>query len=264
MQLQLLIVLGLYCLMGQLAAYADTWQTIQQRGMLRVAVPKDPPPLGAIDKSLGPRSYDIDIADYICEKRGEALQLIPVTRANLIAYFQTEKVELVIASLGKNKAREAVIDFSQAYTPYYLGVVSHHLHPITNAANLSGKTVGVRRGAVEDLDLSANAPRNIIIRRYEEDNTTFTAWLSGQVAAVVSGHVAIANLTRLDRQTPPLVSFAVQDSPCYIGMRKGQPALKARINSLVRQAKLDGTLNRLSSFWLKTPLNNLNQHEVAA
>ena len=232
--------------------------------MLRVAVPEDFPPFGSIDQRLKPQGYDIEIARYLAKSMGVSLQLIPVTSANRVAYLQTQKVDLVIASLGKNKARAAVIDFSQAYAPFYLGVFSRQSQPITTTAALAGKVIGVTRGAVEDLVLSANAPSSAIIRRYEDNNTTFAAWLSGQVAAIASGNAAMANLTRLHPQNPPLVSFALQNSPCYIGMRKGQPALKARINQLIQQAQRDGTLNRLSVFWLQTPFNISKSDEVAA
>lgn len=43
------------------------------------------------------------------------LQLVPVTSANRVPYLQTDKVDLVISSLGKNAEREKVIDFSRAY-----------------------------------------------------------------------------------------------------------------------------------------------------
>ena len=47
---------------------------------------------------------------------------MPVTSANRIPYLQTNKVDLVISSLGKNAERETVIDFSNAYAPFFNGV----------------------------------------------------------------------------------------------------------------------------------------------
>lgn len=259
-----LILLGLYCALVQRNVYADAWQDIQQRGILRVAVSEGFPPFGSVDKTLAPQGYDIDLARYFAVKMGVNLQLIPVTSANRVAYLQTHKVDLVIASLGKNKAREAVIDFSVAYAPFYIGVYSGRPNTMINLASLSGKIIGVTRGAMEDLVLSAMAPSSAIIKRYEENNTTFAAWLSGQVDAFASGNVAMANFTRLHPQNSPLLSFALQNSPCYIGMGKGQRQLKERINSLIHQAEVDGTLNRLSLFWLKTPFNLTHLNEVAA
>ena len=47
---------------------------------------------------------------------------MPVTSANRIPYLQTRKADLVISTLGKNAEREAVIDFTAAYSPFFQAV----------------------------------------------------------------------------------------------------------------------------------------------
>lgn len=64
---------------------------------------------------LQPQGYDIDMARYLAKSMKLKLQLVPVTSANRVPYLQTDKVDLVISSLGKNAEREKVIDFSRAY-----------------------------------------------------------------------------------------------------------------------------------------------------
>lgn len=46
----------------------------------------------------------------------------------------------------------------------------------------------------------------------------------------------------------------LKDSPCYIGLKKDEPALKAKVDALIEQALKDDTLNSLSEKWLKAPL----------
>lgn len=87
------------------------------------------------------------------------LQLVPVTSANRVPYLQTDKVDLVISSLGKNAEREKVIDFSRAYAPFFLGVFGPKGAELKDAAALSGKSIGVTRGAVEDMVLTSVAPQ---------------------------------------------------------------------------------------------------------
>ncbi|MCP5995881.1 transporter substrate-binding domain-containing protein, partial [Klebsiella pneumoniae] len=85
------------------------------------------------------------------------LQLVPVSSANRVPYLQTDKVDLVISSLGKNAEREKVIDFSQPYAPFFLGVFGPQGAALKDAAELSGKSIGVTRGAVEDMVLTSIA-----------------------------------------------------------------------------------------------------------
>ncbi|WP_246876020.1 transporter substrate-binding domain-containing protein, partial [Pantoea ananatis] len=81
---------------------ADQLQYIQKRGVLRVAVPQDFPPFGSVGTDLQPQGYDIDMAKYLAKQMKLKLQLVPVTSANRVPYLQTDKVDLVISSMGKN------------------------------------------------------------------------------------------------------------------------------------------------------------------
>lgn len=158
---KLLIALaGAACLLSSVsAAQADQLQDIEKRGVIRIAVPQDFPPFGSVGTDLQPQGYDIDMARYLAKSMKLKLQLVPVTSANRVPYLQTDKVDLVISSLGKNAEREKVIDFSRAYAPFFLGVFGPKGAELKDAAALSGKSVGVTRGAVEDMVLTSVAPQ---------------------------------------------------------------------------------------------------------
>lgn len=160
----------------------------------------------------------------------------------------------MISSLGKNAEREKVIDFSRAYAPFFLGVFGPKGAELKDPAALSGKSVGVTRGAVEDMVLTSVAPKEAQIKRYEDNNTTLSAYLSGQVQYVATGNLVVAAISRQNADKAPVPSFMLKDSPCFIGLKKNQPALKAKVDALIEQGVKDGTLNGLSEKWLKAPL----------
>lgn len=253
---KLLIALaGAICLLTQTtAAHADQLQDIEKRGVIRIAVPQDFPPFGSVGTDLQPQGYDIDMARYLAKEMKLKLQLVPVSSANRIPYLQTDKVDLVISSLGKNAEREKVIDFSRPYAPFFLGVFGPKGKELTDVTALGGKSVGVTRGAVEDMVLTSVAPKEAQIKRYEDNNTTLSAYLSGQVQYVATGNLVVAAIARQNPEKAPVASFMLKDSPCVIGLRKNEPALKAKLDSLIEQGIKDGTLNTLSEQWLKAPL----------
>ena len=252
---QLIAVAGAVLLLAQAgAAMADQWQQIQQRGVLRVAIPQDFPPFGSVGTDMQPQGYDIDMAHYLADKMKLKLQLVPVTSANRVPYLQTDKVDLVISSLGNNAEREKTIDFSQAYAPFFLGVFGPKGDGLQKPAGLSGKTIGVTRGAVEDMVLTDLAPKDAQIKRYEDNNTTLSAYLSGQVQYVATGNLVISAIARQNPDKAPVAKFMLKDSPCFVGLRKDEPALKAKVNALIAQALKDNTLNSLSEKWMKAPL----------
>lgn len=158
---KLLIALaGAACLLSSVsAAQADQLQDIEKRGVIRIAVPQDFPPFGSVGTDLQPQGMT-SIWRAIWRNRWKLkLQLVPVTSANRVPYLQTDKVDLVISSLGKNAEREKVIDFSRAYAPFFLGVFGPKGAELKDAAALSGKSIGVTRGAVEDMVLTSVAPQ---------------------------------------------------------------------------------------------------------
>ncbi|MFP1753898.1 transporter substrate-binding domain-containing protein [Lonsdalea quercina] len=235
-------------------ALADQLQDIEKRGVLRVAVPQDFPPFGSVGTDLQPQGYDIDMARYLASEMKLKLQLVPVTSANRVPYLQTNKVDLVISSLGKNAEREKVIDFSRAYAPFFLGVFGPKDGELANPQALAGKSVGVTRGAVEDMVLTDIAPKEAQLKRYEDNNTTLSAYLSGQVQYIATGNLVVAAIAAQNPTKAPVAKFMLKDSPCFIGLKKDEPALKAKVDALIDKAVQDNTLNGLSQKWLKAPL----------
>ncbi len=247
------VLMSASLLFGATTAQADQLESVQQKGVLKVAVPQDFPPFGSVGTDLKPYGYDIDMAAYLAQKLDVKLELVPVTSANRIPYLQTGKVDLVISSMGKNAEREKVIDFSAAYAPFYLGVFGSSDEVVTSAQDLSGKTIGVTRGSVEDLELSKIAPSDATIKRFEDNNATLSSFLSGQVSLIATGNLVVTEIATRYPAKAPHTKFLLKNSPCYVGVMKGEDALLKEVNRLITEAKQDGVLEGFSQKWLKAP-----------
>ncbi|AVH34209.1 transporter substrate-binding domain-containing protein [Vibrio fluvialis] len=247
------VLMSASLLFGTTTAQADQLESVQQKGVLKVAVPQDFPPFGSVGTDLKPHGYDIDMAAYLAQKLDVKLELVPVTSANRIPYLQTGKVDLVISSMGKNAEREKVIDFSAAYAPFYLGVFGSSDEVVTSAQDLSGKTIGVTRGSVEDLELSKIAPSDATIKRFEDNNATLSSFLSGQVSLIATGNLVVTEIATRYPAKAPQTKFLLKNSPCYVGVMKGEDALLKEVNRLITEAKQDGVLEGFSQKWLKAP-----------
>lgn len=241
-------------LAGRMALAGDALATIQSRGTIRIAVPQDFPPFGSVGADMAPQGYDIDVANLIAKNMGVKLELVPVTSANRIPYLQTGKVDLVISSLGKNAEREKVIDFSKAYAPFYNGVFGPGDVVVTGPEDLKGKVIGVTRGSVEDLELTKIVGEDTTVKRYEDNNGTISAFLSGQVDLVATGNVVAAAIIARKPPKKPEMKFLIKNSPCYIGLNKDQPELMETVNAIIVNATKDGQLNAISNRWLGTDL----------
>ncbi|WP_288423313.1 transporter substrate-binding domain-containing protein [uncultured Acinetobacter sp.] len=235
-------------------AHADALADIKKAGVIKIAIPQDFPPFGTVGTDLKAQGYDIDVAKLIAQDLGVKLQLVPVTSANRIPYLTTKKVDLVISSLGKNPEREKVIDFAGPYAPFYNGVFGQKNIAVKSAADLAGKTIAVTRGSIEDLELSKVAPNSTTIKRFEDNNSTVSAFYSGQVNLIATGNVVAGSLSKHFSKKPLDTKFIIKNSPCYIGLNKGEAALQGKLNAIIKTAKSNGQLNRISVQWLGAPL----------
>ncbi|MDR6234712.1 transporter substrate-binding domain-containing protein [Pseudomonas oryzihabitans] len=247
-----LFALGLTALHAP--AQADQLADIQQRGVLRVAVPQDFPPFGSIGPDLKPRGLDIDTAQLMADKLHVKLEVTPVNSTNRIPFLTTGKVDLVVSSLGKNPDREKVIDFSKAYAPFYLGVFGPKDAAISTPEQLAGKTISVTRGSIEDLALTDVAPKDATIKRFEDNNSTIAAYLAGQSDLIASGSVVMKVIGARNPAKEPVLKVKLKDSPVYIGINKNEPALKAKVDAILDEGRADGTLSKNSEKWLGDPL----------
>ena len=239
-------------------AHAQTaLDDVMKAKAIKIAIPTDFPPYGFVGTDLQPQGLDVDMARYIATKLGTKVELVAVTSANRIPYLQTRKADLVISTLGKNPEREKVIDFTIAYSPFFQAVFAAKSLPVASFADLAGKSVGVTRGAIEDQELTKVAPATADIKRFEDNNATVSAFVSGQVQVIATGASVAGNLMARNPQLGTEYKLLLKDSPNFIGVAKGEDALRTKVNEIILAAKKSGDLDAMAKKWLGRPAGNL-------
>jgi polar amino acid transport system substrate-binding protein len=223
---------------------------IQKAKLIKIAIPTDFPPYGFVGIDLKPQGLDIDMANYIAAKMGVGIELLPVSSANRIAYLQTKKADLVISTLGKNPEREKVIDFTAAYSPYFQALFASKSLTIKSMNDLAGKTIAVTRGALEDQELTKVAPSSADIKRFEDNNATVSAFVSGQTQLVATGASVAGNMMQRNPQLGAEYKLLLKDSPNFIGVAKGEDALRLKVNAIIADAKKSGDIEKMAQKWL--------------
>ena len=239
--------LGLLALGAQAQTALDN---ITKAKTIKIAIPTDYPPYGFVGPDMKPQGLDVAMAELIAAKLGVKVELVPVTSANRIPYLQTKKADLVISTLGKNPEREKVIAFSAAYAPFYQAVFAPKSLAIKSFADLAGKSVAVTRGAMEDQELAKVAPSTLEFKRFEDNNATIAAFAAGQTQVLATSAAVAGNLMQRQPGLNVEYKLLLKDSPCFIGVAKGEDALLAKVNAIIAAAKQAGELEALSKKWL--------------
>ncbi len=246
---------------AMLAAFGVQAQTalddVMKAREIKIAIPTDFPPYGSVGTDLKPQGLDIEVAQYIATKLGVKLELVPVTTANRIPYLQTKKVDLVISTLGKNPEREKVVDFTIAYSPFFIAVFGPKTMAVKGAPDLAGKSISVTRGSVDDLELTKVAPASTEMRRFEDNNSTVAAFVAGQVQLVATSAQVAGSMMAKNPQLGTEYKFVLKDSPNFIGVGKGEDKLRLKVNEIIAEAKKSGELDKIAVKWLGRPTGDL-------
>lgn len=252
------LALALAAAFGTGAAQSQTaLDDILKAKEVKIAIPTDFPPYGFVGTDLKPQGLDVEMANYIAAKLGVKVELVPVSSANRIPYLQTKKADLVISTLGKNAEREKVIDFTVAYSPFFIAVFAPKTVAVKSPADLAGKSISVTRGSVDDMELTKVAPPQAEVRRFEDNNATVAAFVAGQVQSVAtSAQVAGAMMAR-NPQLGTEFKFVLKDSPNFIGVAKGEDKLRAKVNEIILEGKKNGDLDKMAVKWLGRPTGTL-------
>ena len=180
-------------------ANALTIKEIKAKGTLTIGALVDYPPFGLLDSSGKAVGYDPDLAKEFADSLGVKLTILPVTSANRVQYLLSGQVDGLFASLGIIPDRMKVVDFSEPYSGSVLAVYGDKGVKVSTAADLSGKTIGVTRGTIQDTAVTKIAPKDTNIQRYDDDASSAQALMSGQVPLL---GVADVNIAEIDKIAP--------------------------------------------------------------
>lgn len=240
---------------GETVVAGGTLDNALSAGVIKIAVPQDSPPFGSVGTDGEPQGYDVEVARLIAEDLEVELELIPVTSTNRIPYLQTGRADLVISSLGATPERAKSIYFSSIpYAPFFSGIYGPTDAAVSDYSDLSGYTIGVTQGSLEDLEVTEKAPEGVDIQRFEDNSVTISALLADQVDLIATGNTIAGKVIQDNPDAGIENKFVMKNSPCYIGLRRGDLDMLEWVNVFVRHKRFSGDFDRLSREWFGEPL----------
>ena len=219
---------------------------------LRIGVEGAYPPFSSIAPDGKIVGFDIDIANALCAEMKAQCTLVQQDFDGMIPALQAHKFDMIIASMSATPERLKVVDFSDKYynTPNRL-IAKAGTTIDGSPASFKGKKIGVQRSTINDRYASAKFAGATIVR-YTKQDEVFLDLAAGRIDATLVDAVA-GDVGFL--KTPAGQGYAftgpVYDDPAYFGtgvgvaLRKGEPALRDRINAAIKAIRANGTYRKL-------------------
>jgi len=238
-----LCALGLNAAAPLARAQSDALTAIRAARKVRIGMDVAVAPYAFKDEKLKLTGSDAEVAQLLARDLGVELEIVPLTSANRVPFLVTQKVDLVISTLAITPERQKVIDFSVAYSAGFNGIVGPKGVSLQGPGDLVGKKVAVTRGTTYDAQVTAKAPKGTEIVRFDDEATTMTALVSGQVD-IVAQSFALTPL--LQKRVPGKdfeTKFVLEEVLFGIGVRKGNEPLRDWTDAWVRTNLKNGRLN---------------------
>ena len=243
-------VLGLLALLTSTTGIADTLSTIKQRGALICGVKDSLPPFGFVDpKTRQLVGYDVEFCRAIADQLGVRLELKPVSSAARIAQLKEGNVDLVVATMTKTDERAKEIDFS--YTYFATGqkfLVKRG--GVRTLADMAGKKIGTAKGSTSEQNARRAVP-NATVLSFDDYPQAFLALNQGKVVAVTTDEAILAGI-RAKAPKPDayeILDLQISEERYGIGLRKGDKALRGKVNEILLTLERNGAARRIFDRW---------------
>ena len=201
---------------------------------------------------MAPVGYDIDMATLIAEKLGVKLELVPGDQRQPHPLPADQEGRPGHLQPGQEpRAREGDRLHRPPTRRSSRRVRRRRRRGQQGSRTSSGKTVGVTRGAIEDLELTKVAPagRDHQALRGQQRHDLGLPVRPGRRDRVGQRR-GRGDPRAATRPSGPRSSCCSRTRPAIIGLDKDEPTLLAKVNEIIATAKTDGSLNAIAQKWL--------------
>lgn len=210
------------------------------------------PPFEMTDAKGEPDGVSVQLARELGKALGRPVEIRNIAFDGLIPALKTGKIDLIISSMTATAERARSIDFSDPYLTTGLCLLVGRDAPVATIADLDqpGRTVAVKKGTTGHL-FAASRLKKASILVLDKEAAAVLEVVQGKADAFIYDQMStFRNYQRNPETTRPILK-PFQTESWAIGMRKGNVALKAKVNRFLADFRRSGGFERLGERYLK-------------
>lgn len=213
------------------------------------------PPFESKSASGKLEGFDIELGDAVCAAAQLKCSWVETSFDSLIPALQARKFDAINSAMNVTEQRRQAIAFTDAIyqVPNRL-IAKAGSGLLPDAKSLAGKHVGVLQGSIQEIYAKTHwAPAGVDVVSYQDQNQVYLDLAAGRLDATLvmapSGQSGF--LSQPDGKGFAFVGEAVRDDKILgegiaFGLRKGDEALKKKLDAAIAKVKQQGTVAALS------------------
>lgn len=198
----------------------------------------------------GVEGFNIDLTNAIAEKLGAEIEIVATQFSSILPGLQAETYDFVIAPTTITEERASAYYFSEGYLDTdFQFLIKAGAEDITSLDQLKGKVISVNKGSVYDSwAREQEGEYGWTVEGYGTATDAVQAVVSGRADATVAGNTVSAWAAK---QNPAVQLSYLHKTGLVWGMpfRKGDDALREKIEGVIECLKTDGTMAELHMKW---------------
>jgi ABC-type amino acid transport substrate-binding protein len=239
------------CLQSGCKLPDDSWERVQNAGVLRVGLDPTYPPF-EVDDGSGVYGLDVDLAKAIANDLGLEVQFVYFGYDGLYDALGTEQVDVLISALVVMVERTRDFSYSE---PYFnageILIAPADNETIATMADLGGQTVAVELGSLGHVEATEWAKRvaDLEISTFSTADEAITAVLQGHAHAALTDAIS-GRLFLRDHDGLKRLPESVTVEPFALVVRSEDRQLLTMLNQSLATLQQSGQLHQIEAHWL--------------
>lgn len=242
------VVAAGFAVAGLNAAAADELETLNEKGVIRIAMSGAYPPFNFVNDQNEVVGFDPAIGAEIASRMGLDVEIVTTAWDGIIGGLLANKYDAIVGSMTITAERDEVVDF---VGPYYSDKRAIFTKPgagINSLEDLDGKRVGLTLGETHE-DWARERGYNI--NTYKGLPELLLELENGRVDAIVNDSIAaILAMTAKEQKFEMFADPTTEPFGAGIAIREGNPELAAEMQKALDSMMEDGTYLEIAKKWI--------------
>ncbi|MBB3286092.1 MULTISPECIES: lysine/arginine/ornithine ABC transporter substrate-binding protein [Rhizobium] len=210
------------------------------------------PPFESLDAGGKFTGFDIDITNALCDHMKVKCTFVNQDFDGIIPALQAKKFDAIISSMSITPEREKIVDFTNKIynTPPAIAIPKDSTLKEATDEALKGKTIGAQSSTTHANYASAHL-KDAELKLYPSADEYKLDLSNGRIDAAIDDVVVLSEWVKSDAGNCCKMLGTLKSDPVIngvgagIAIRKGDTALKDKLNAAIAAIRADGTYKKI-------------------